>query len=122
MDLNNKYPQSERLKSRKLISEVFEEGSVVKSFPLRAHFTALPEKFIQKHQVGVSVSKRYFKKAVDRNKVKRLMREAYRTQKQLLDELPKPFAIMIIYHSNEVLNFQTIEQKMKTLLSKLSTK
>ena len=70
--------KQERLKSRKLIEKLYKNGESVKAFPLRMVYlqTAHTSKFPA--QVGVSVAKRNFKKAPDRNRLKRLMRETYR--------------------------------------------
>lgn len=81
-----------RLKSRKVIDHLFKDGKSFTVFPFRViyHFTKLPvtpDAF--QLQAGFSVSKRHFKKAVDRNRIKRLMREAYRLQKNELELLIK---------------------------------
>ena len=72
-------------------------------------------------KVGVSASKRNFKKAVDRIRVKRLLREGYRLNKNLLiDNNNDHFTLMILYLSKEMPDFEVINQKMKTLLSKFN--
>ena len=69
--------------------------------------------------MGVSVSKRLFKHAVDRNRHKRLIREAYRLQKPTLYEsLDKSYAIMIIYISKKPLRFEDSQKTMKKILDK----
>src|SRR5215203_264370 len=84
----------EKLKSRKVIEELFARGKSVHVFPIRISYKFLQiapdEKTVI--QVGVSVSKRNFKKAVDRNRIKRLLREAYRLQKHQLIEVVKEHA------------------------------
>ena len=76
-----RFPKTERLKSRKGIDDLFATGKSVSVFPVRAvyKFSVAEEAGIK---AGVSVSKRHFKKAVDRNRIKRLLREAYRLQKE----------------------------------------
>lgn len=111
------YPPDAKLKSRKLISEVFEKGRVEKAYPLRAHFLIHSHEALPALQVGVSVSKRYFKKAVDRNRVKRLMREAYRLHQHTLD-IPegKKIAIMLIYSSPDISSQAYILKKIARIL------
>lgn len=119
--------KAERLNSKILIGKMF-EGGVSKSFsifPIRVVYM-----FVDKGEapaaVMISVSKRRFKRAVKRNKVKRQMREAYRKNKQLLvDELErqeKKLAITFIYLSNELVATAELEEKMKTALARLSEK
>lgn len=69
-------------------------------------------------QVGVSVPKRNFKKAVDRNRIKRLMRETYRLQKKIVYKgVDKPYVFMISYLAREEFEYAKIERKMKELLT-----
>src|SRR5689334_5548279 len=77
------FPKAERLKSRKQIEALFAGGKSVSVFPVRAVYELLPAEE-PGLKVGVSASKRYFKKAVDRNRIKRLLRETYRLQKEEL--------------------------------------
>ena len=67
--------KQERLKSKKLIEKLYKEGSSVKAFPLRMVFLQTEHTSDYPAQIGVSVAKRNFKKAPDRNRLKRLMRE-----------------------------------------------
>ena len=89
------YPKNEKLKSKISIGLLFSEGKSVSKYPLRLvyHSGSLNEN--EKIKMGVSVSKKYFKKAVDRNRFKRILRETYRLNKHiLLDNLDKPYAFM----------------------------
>ncbi|SFP47225.1 ribonuclease P protein component [Pseudarcicella hirudinis] len=73
-------------------------------------------------QILISVSKRYFKKAVDRNLIKRRFREAYRKNKEILLEKPQPLRpanVAFVYIAKEIEPFEVIEKKLKIVLSKI---
>lgn len=118
------YSKHEKLKSRKIIGEVFERGSVVKSHPLRAHFYVHDHPVESRLQCGFSVSKRNFKKAVDRNRIKRLLRESYRLNNSLLKQmdLGDNLAVLIVYASRKAPDYAFIERKMIDLLDQLQGK
>ena len=70
------------------------------------------------NSILVSVPKRLFKRAVRRNLLKRRIREAYRTQKQLLPG--NGYSIMILYNSKEVMDFEVIRNQVKDILEKVA--
>ena len=108
------YPKIEKLKSKTSIDLLFSEGNSVSKFPLRLVYVENKEANAPLLKMGVSVSKKYFKRAVDRNYFKRVLRETYRLNKHLLlDSLEKPYAIMFFYQTKEHLTFQEIEEKTK---------
>ena len=110
--------KEERLKSRKLIERLYKEGAYVKSFPLRMVFLQTEHTSNFPAQVGVSVPKRNFKRAVDRNRIKRLMRETYRLQKQIVYEnIDKSFVFMISYLGKEEWKYEDLYAKMEKLLT-----
>jgi ribonuclease P protein component len=82
--------RNERLKSRKQIERLFKEGKTFSVPPLRVYYsldkTTTEDELLFPLHFGVGVSTKNFKKAVDRNRVKRLLREAYRLQKNDLKE------------------------------------
>jgi len=106
------FPKSERLYKKKVIQELFDKGSSFYIHPFRVYFQKSPESNI--HQVIFSVSKRNFKRAVDRNLIKRRMREAYRLNKAGLLETSK-LQMAYIYTAKEILSFEQIQEK--TVLS-----
>ncbi|MGG5506967.1 MULTISPECIES: ribonuclease P protein component [unclassified Myroides] len=116
---NETYPKEEKLKAKRLIDELFITGKSVSKYPLRLVYIEVNEEQAPPLQTGVSVSKRHFKKAVDRNYYKRLLRENYRKNKTIiLDQLDQKFAMMLFYQTKDRLNYQEVEHKMKGLFEK----
>jgi ribonuclease P protein component len=115
--MKNTLGKQERLKSKKLIEKLYSEGSSVKTFPLRMMFLQTAHTSDFPCQVGVSVAKRNFKKAPDRNRLKRLMRETYRLQKEIVySNLEKPYVFMISYIGREEMKYEELYPKMEKLL------
>jgi ribonuclease P protein component len=113
------YPKHEKLKSKTTIDLLFSDGNSVSKFPLRLVYVENTEENAELIKMGVSVSKKYFKKAVDRNYYKRVLRETYRLNKHLLiDNLEKPYAFMFFYQTKERLSYQEIEEKTIQLFQK----
>lgn len=116
------FGRKEKLKSRKQIEELFLNGKNFSVFPLRVTYQFLPseESIVQ---VGVTAGKKYFKKAVDRNRIKRLIREAYRLQKNDLVETLKQRGqkgfLFFMYTDKAVTSFSTIKEAMSKALSRL---
>ena len=109
--------KQEKLKSRKLIQLLFEDGSQLKSFPLKLLFIQTKHTSNFLIQVAFSVPKRNFKKAVDRNRIKRLMREVYRKEKPIVyQSTQKPHVFMFIFMGTKEPNYILLEEKMKQLL------
>lgn len=113
------YPREEKLKSRTVISSMFTEGKSVAKYPLRLVYVPVVEPVDEKPKIGVSVSKKHFKKAVDRNYYKRLLREAYRLNKHIImEKLDKPYAFMFFYQTKDKLSFEEINRKTVQLFEK----
>jgi ribonuclease P protein component len=116
------FGRKEKLKSRKKIEELFLNGKNFSVFPLRVTYQLLPsEETIV--QVGVTAGKKYFKKAVDRNRIKRLIREAYRLQKNDLIEVLKQKKLkgflFFMYTDKTIASFSTIKEAMNKALKRL---
>lgn len=117
--------KTERLKSRKAIDLLFKTGKSFSVFPFRVVYgkQALDEKHLFNLQCAFSVSKRYFKKAVDRNRIKRLMREAYRLQKNelqtRLNEQKQSLHVFIMFTGNELPQYDLVFTKMGNVVKRL---
>lgn len=112
------YQKKERLKNQKLIEKLFLEGKSISVFPLRMIYIQFDFEDKSKLKTGVSVSKRNFKKAVDRNRIKRLLREAYRLNKpEYFNNITTSYALMILYIGKDATDFDTVNSKLKLLFS-----
>ena len=121
--MNFTYPKSEKLKSKITIDLLFSKGKSVSKYPLRLVFVesdyGIAEDSDQKLKMGVSVSKKYFKHAVDRNYFKRVLRETYRLNKHILiDHLDKKYAFMFFYQTKDRLSYAEINTKTIQLFEK----
>ena len=116
--MKNTLGKQERLKSKKLIEKLYSEGNSVKTFPLRMMFVQTTHTSDFPCQVGGSVAKRNFKLAVDRNRLKRLMRETYRLQKEIVyNNLEESYVFMISYIGREEMQYEDLFLKMEKLLT-----
>jgi len=115
--------KEERLKSKKLIENLFKDSTSFSIFPLRILYTFL-EKNIAPLQTGFAVSKKMIKTAVDRNRIKRLMREAYRLQNsdvtENLKNNKKFLVIFFIYTGNQIPKYEDVFDKTKSALKRLN--
>ena len=113
------YPKAEKLKSKKIIDLLFTEGKSVSKYPLRLVYVKHDFEEDVPLKMGVSVSKKYFKNAVDRNYFKRVLRESYRLNKQLLVEnVDAKYCLMFFYQTSEKLSYQEINEKTIRLFEK----
>ena len=112
------FNKKDRLKSQKLIEKLFLEGKSVTSFPLKLIYLKTEASGGHIIKAGVSVSKRNFKKAVDRNRIKRLLRECYRLNRDIyFNNISTSYALMILYIGRDQTDFDTINSNIKILLS-----
>lgn len=116
--VSHTFHKEERLCSRKVLEDLFSGGhQSVSVFPIRAVFMPNDEGMVR---IMVSVSKRYFKRAVKRNRIKRQLREAYRLQKEML--LPQQHGgldIAFLWTSAEMLPTEKVFLKMKNILQRI---
>ncbi|WP_301922721.1 ribonuclease P protein component [Ferruginibacter sp.] len=114
--------KQERLKSRKLIDQLFKEGKFFSVFPIRVvwQYRQSTSGILQ---AGFTVSTKHFKKAVHRNRIKRLMKEAYRLQKNDLkndvDAVNKQLVIFLMYVGKDISGYPLITEKINSILKRL---
>lgn len=117
--MDQSFGKKEKLKSKIIIDRLFAEGRSVKKYPLRLVYLPLENASEKVNKVAVSVPKRSFKKAVDRMKIKRLMREVYRKNKYLVtNNLAFPYALMFIYTGREIWSYSDLLRNSEELLKK----
>ena len=117
------YNKFEKLKSRKQIELLFAKGKSISSFPVKVFYLPVEHTPVHPVQVGVGVSARNFKKAVDRNTIKRRMREAYRLHKLPLHEHlitnQKSVAVFILWIDKQLPTTAALQDLMPGVLEKL---
>lgn len=117
-------PKRERIYLRDELRELFSSRKAFISYPYRVIVKALPRQEVPVKMM-VSVPKKSFKRAVDRNRLKRLTREAYRLQKQILidavnNQSDETILIGFIYIGKEIWSFERIKESVSQALTKLS--
>ncbi len=117
--------KTERLKSRKLIEQLFKEGKSFSVQPIRVYWMLQPaNNNAPSLQFGVAAGTKHFKHAVDRNRIKRLIREAYRLQKndlqQQLAAADLHLNVFFIFTGKEVPDYNLVFEKTGIALQKLS--
>ena len=118
------FKKEERLCNKKLIEKLFHDGSSFLCYPFKASWLLVDEQAQTPAQILLSVSKKRYKRAVDRNLIKRRLREAYRLNKQqhLYDPLAgadKKIVFSLGYIGKEIEPYRVIEKKMLKLLKQL---
>ena len=117
------YHSKEKLKSRKLMDQLFTVGKSVSVFPVKAIYNEVDILIDYPVKIGVGVSSRNFKKAVDRNRIKRLLREAYRLNKQPLLDFStvnnKKIIVFFLFVDKTLPDFETLQNKIPLVIDKL---
>lgn len=119
------FKKNERLYGQKIIEKLFLEGKSFTVFPFRVIWLKSTFESDFPARIMISVSKRKFKRAVDRNLIKRRIREAYRRNKKdiynFFNRQQVQCAICLIYNSEKILDYTEIEEKIKLLLLRFQT-
>ncbi|MDY8135309.1 ribonuclease P protein component [Aquimarina sp. 2201CG5-10] len=119
--IKESFNKNEKLKSKKEIELLFSEGKSIAQFPIRLVYreSTTPDNICFK--AAVSVSKRNFKKAVDRNRIKRLLREGYRKNKYIVTHnTTHQFTFLFLYTGKEMPEYSLIESKIERILQKFN--
>lgn len=129
MNHPNSYSSQEKLKSRKALESLFTGGKSFSVFPVKVFYTLDPVEAGALREVpvnaGVGVSSKNFRKAVQRNRIKRLLREAYRTQKQALQAAVKEeqhVSVFFLYIGKELPEYAPLKESMGKALERLIEK
>ena len=119
----NTFPKKEHLCGEKIITRLHQQGRAFIAFPYRVVYSVADENETEPVRVMISVPKKRFKHAVDRNRIKRLTREVYRLNKHEITKFALEhnlkFHLSFQYVSNEEDSFEMLEKKMKLALKKL---
>jgi ribonuclease P protein component len=117
------YGRNEKLKSRKLMQELFSKGKTFTVYPVKIFYMQPDGELDHPVKVGVGTSTRYFKKAVERNRIKRLLREIYRIEKlplhKYLNSSGKQVVIFFLYVDKSMPQFSELKTKIHLALHKL---
>lgn len=112
------FPKKERLTSKKEIEGLFQDSSSFYLHPLILRYRKASED-ADCHKILLTAPKKNFKRAVDRNLIKRRLKEAYRLNKALIGDLNTFYHIGFVYVGKTILTYQQIEDKLKSLLLRL---
>ena len=122
----NTFPLKEHLKSKSVIDNLYANGTSATAFPLHAVFLEQPATQEPTAAILINVAKRRFRHAVDRNLLKRRIREAYRTEKhqfiETLENNGKKMAVAIMYIDTKPSSTEYLKRKMEKLLNAIVSK
>lgn len=117
--MDERFGKEYKLCNKKVIASIFEKGKQEKAYPFVLRYIHADLKTNKKFQIVISVPKRTFKRAVDRNRIKRVIREAVRKKKYILEEAiseeTQHFALFLIYTAQKEEPYQKITDKIETL-------
>lgn len=117
------YPRNEKLKGKKRIDALFAEGKSISKYPIKLFYLRSELREDLPHQAGMAVPKRNFKRAVARNRIKRLLREAYRLNKHhVFNNSMGSYTFLFLYLGKEMPTYDSIEKAMLEVLNIFSLK
>jgi len=123
MSQSFKFHKTERLKNHHLLTALFKTGKSFSAYPLRVVYVPITEPGTSPAEFALSAPKKKFPNAVDRNRLRRQIREAYRLHKHLLYEdlrsKDQRIALMVMYVAKEEKPYNEIEQAMKRIIKRL---
>lgn len=121
--MDERFGKKYKLCNKKIISSIFEDGKQLKVYPYFLRYKSAELKSETAFQIVISVPKRNLKKAVDRNRIKRLTREAVRKKKHILEDglssSAQKLALFLIYTAHKEESYQMIINKIETLFKRL---
>lgn len=117
------FPKKEKLKSKKLIEQLFAEGEHLKNFPIKLIYLQADFDEEVRAKAMVIAPKKNFKSAVKRNRIKRLLREAYRLNKPyVFNNIEGNYAFAILYLGKEMPDYPLVDKKVKGVFDKFIKK
>lgn len=124
--VDNKFGKEYKLCSKITIEDIFQKGSTIKEFPFVLRYLETELNSSVPFQVVISAPKKKFKRAVDRNRIKRLCKEVIRLNKASLESFcrdnDKQLALFLIFSNNEEMSFKLMNHKIQKLINKLIQK
>lgn len=124
--MDQSFGKGYKLCSKKQIGAVFANGYICKDFPILIKYQYIEEKLQKPFQIVISVPKRNFKKAHDRNRIKRMLREAIRKNKLLLEDhilnRNSNMTLFLVFTGKEEVPQSIIEQRIFHLFKRITEK
>lgn len=120
--MDQSFSKKEKLKNKILLQQLFSRGKTIKKYPIKLLYLPIAHSDSEFHQIGVTVPKARFKRAVDRIYLKRLMREAFRKNKYLVVDQEPPCAFMFIYIGGKKEDYSKIFSVTKALLENFAAR
>ncbi|MFT4094441.1 MAG: ribonuclease P protein component [Niabella sp.] len=120
----NTFTKSSRLKSRKKLQQLFSEGKSIRTGNIRLVYLT-EEALTADVKCGVGVPSRHFKNATDRNRIKRLLREAYRLQQHAVQQhiahTPRQLSVFFLFSGKDLPDYNSLYKNVEVALQKLLT-